>query len=135
MSAFKTALLLAAAIAPGALFAEDEPAAPDRWTVLAAPYLWAAALDGNAKVAGVQADVDVSFTDTLEDLSFSGMAIVEARKGRFGFAFNPLFVRTNSDARTGSLDAKNRPTSPPPDSAPSTGWPSGRSAARTVATR
>jgi hypothetical protein len=36
------------------------------------------------------------------------MAMVEARKGRLGFAFNPLFVRTNSDARTGRLDAKNK---------------------------
>ena len=66
-----------------------------------APYLWAARLDGDAKVSGVEADVDVSFKDTLEDLSFAGMAIVEARKGRFGFAVNPLFVRTESDARAG----------------------------------
>lgn len=35
------------------------------------------------------------------------MAVVEARKGRYGFAFNALFVRTNSDARTGPFDAKN----------------------------
>jgi hypothetical protein len=103
------ALLLAAAMAPGTALAQGEPAsAPDRWSVLVAPYLWAAALDGNAKVAGIKADVDVSFKDTLEDLGFAGMAIVEARKGRLGFAFNPLFVRTNSDARTGPLDAKNK---------------------------
>jgi hypothetical protein len=97
------ALLLGSAAAS----AQEPTTAPDQWSVLVAPYLWAAALDGNAKVRGIEADVDVSFQDTLEDLSFAGMAIVEARKGRFGFAFNPLFVRTNSDARTGPLDAKN----------------------------
>lgn len=80
---------------------------PDKWTVLAAPYLWGAALDGDAKVRGIEADVDVSFKDTLEDLSFAGMAVVEARKGRFGFAFNPLFVRTNADGGNGPLDLEN----------------------------
>jgi hypothetical protein len=87
--------------------AQEPTTAPEKWSVLVAPYLWAAALDGNAKVRGIEADVDVSFKDTLEDLGFAGMAVVEARKGRYGFAFNPLFVRTNSDARTGPFDAKN----------------------------
>jgi hypothetical protein len=85
--------------------AQDDAAAG--WDVMVAPYLWAARLDGDAKVRGIEADVDVSFQDTLEDLGIAGMAIVEARKGRFGFVFNPLYVRTNSDARTGPLDAKN----------------------------
>lgn len=107
MRVTKIALLFAAVMTSGAAGAEEQ-AAPERWSVLAAPYLWAAQLDGNAKVAGIKADVDVSFKDTLEDLGFAGMAIIEARKGRFGFAFNPLFVRTNSDARTGPLDAKNK---------------------------
>ena len=35
------------------------------------------------------------------------MALIEARKGRFGFAVNPLFVRTESDARAGPLEADN----------------------------
>jgi hypothetical protein len=79
----------------------------DQWTVSVVPYLWAASLDGDAKVRGIEADVEVSFQDTLEDLSLAGMAIVEARKGRFGFAVNPLFVRTESDARGGPLEADN----------------------------
>jgi hypothetical protein len=52
--------------------------------VLAAPYLWAAALNGSAKVAEIEADVDVSFKDRLADLSFSGMAVLEASEKRFG---------------------------------------------------
>jgi hypothetical protein len=87
----------------------EEAGAPStrRWDVTAAPYLWAARLDGDAEVRGIEADVDVSFQDTLENLGIAGMAIVEARQGRFGFAFNPLYVRTNADARTGPLDARN----------------------------
>lgn len=99
------ALLAGASVVPAPAHAQPagEPAS-DRWSVTVAPYLWAARLDGDAKVRGIEADVDVSFQDTLEDLSFAGMAIVEARKGRFGFAVNPLFVRTESDASAGPLD-------------------------------
>ncbi|MGD9507596.1 MAG: hypothetical protein AB7I59_00865 [Geminicoccaceae bacterium] len=99
-------LLVATSLAAPAV--ADEPSAPaDRWTVTAAPYLWAARLDGDAKVGGIEADVDVSFQDTLENLRVAGMVLVEARKGRFGFAVNPLFVRTESDARSGPLEADN----------------------------
>jgi hypothetical protein len=91
----------------GSAVAAQEAGHAERWTITAAPYLWAARLDGNAKVRGIKADVDVSFKDTLENLGVAGMALVEARKGRFGFAVNPLFVRTESDARAGPLEADN----------------------------
>jgi hypothetical protein len=99
----------------GAFLATEGPAAADdaamptadRWTISVAPYVWAARLDGNAKVKGIEADVDVSFKDSLENLNIAGMAIVEARRGRFGFAVNPFFVRTESDARSGPLEADN----------------------------
>jgi hypothetical protein len=104
--ALVVALLAGASAAPAHAQHAGEPA-PDRWSVTVAPYLWAARLDGDAKIRGIEADVDVSFKDTLEDLSVTGMALVEARKGRFGFAVNPLFVRTESDARSGPLEADN----------------------------
>ena len=91
---------------PRATAAPDAPEA-ERWTVTAAPYLWAARLDGDARVGRIKADVDVSFKDTLENLGVAGMVLVEARKGRFGFAVNPLFVRTESDTRSGPLEADN----------------------------
>ena len=104
LSSVTAALVSAAA---GSAWAQETPAATDKWSVTVAPYLWAARLDGHAKVGGIKADVDVSFKDTLEDLSVAGMALVEARKGRFGFAVNPLFVRTESNARSGPLEADN----------------------------
>jgi hypothetical protein len=33
------------------------------------------------------------------------MVLIEARKGRFGFAVNPLFVRTESNTHSGPLEA------------------------------
>jgi hypothetical protein len=74
------------------------------WDISVAPYLWAARLDGDAKVQGIEADVDISFKDTLENLSIAGMAIIEARRGSFGFALNPLLVRTKDDSGSGRLE-------------------------------
>jgi hypothetical protein len=100
-----TAALWAALLAGAASAGAYEPAV-GRWDVSVAPYLWAARLDGDAKVAGVEADVDVGFEDTLEDLQIAGMAIIEARRDRFGFAVNPLFVRTKDDGGSGPLETE-----------------------------
>jgi hypothetical protein len=107
MPSFKRLAFAAAAMGGvGSAWAQEPPAATaDKWSVTAAPYLWAAQLDGDAKVRGIKADVDVSFKDTLENLGVAGMALIEARKGRLGFAVNPLFVRTESDAGSGPLEA------------------------------
>jgi hypothetical protein len=76
----------------------------DRWTVSLAPYLWLASMDGDAAVGGVQADVDVPFSDLLEDLSGGAMMLVDVEKGRFGVGVNGLFVRVSSDAEVGPID-------------------------------
>lgn len=99
--------MLTALIAAPARAQSPEASTPERWSVTVAPYLWAARLDGNAKVRGIKADVDVSFKDTLEDLGVAGMMVVEARQGRFGFGINPLFVRTKSNTNSGPLEADN----------------------------
>ena len=42
--------------------AEEKPA-ESAWEFHVAPYLWAIAMDGNVTVKGVEADVDLSFSD------------------------------------------------------------------------
>ncbi|HSC29288.1 MAG TPA: hypothetical protein VLD67_18575, partial [Vicinamibacterales bacterium] len=76
----------------------------DRWTFAVAPYLWAISLDGNAEVAGVEADVDVPFRDAVKDLSFGAMLLVDARRGRFGIGVNGVFVRTSPDDEVGPIE-------------------------------
>jgi hypothetical protein len=75
----------------------------DRWTVTVAPYLWLTALDGNATVAGIKSDVDVSPSDLLKDLSFGAMMGVDVQKGRFGVGFNGLFARVTPDDKVGDV--------------------------------
>lgn len=76
----------------------------DRWSFELAPYLWMISLDGNAKVAGIKADVDVPFKDSIKDLSFGGMLLGTARKGRFGFSVNGVYTRVSPDSSVGNVD-------------------------------
>jgi hypothetical protein len=46
-------------------------------------YLWAAGLDGRLGARDLEADVDVSFSDILEDLEFGAMGAYAATKGRW----------------------------------------------------
>jgi hypothetical protein len=83
--------------------ATDVPPA-DRWTFLVAPYLWAISLDGNAGVRGLDADVDVPFSDAVKDLSVGAMLLVDARRGRFGIGVNGVFTRVSPDDEVGATE-------------------------------
>jgi hypothetical protein len=76
----------------------------DRWTFVVAPYLWAISLDGDAEVKGVETDVDVPFSDAVKDLSFGGMLLVDARRGRFGIAANGVFTRVSPNEEVGPIE-------------------------------
>lgn len=105
-AAAATATLLLSAYAGGVRAQEASTDLPpaDRWTFTVAPYLWAISLDGNAKVKGQKADVDVPFSDAVKDLSFGAMLLVDARRGRFGVAANGVFTRTSPDDEVGPLE-------------------------------
>ena len=98
------ALALLAGTIPAAAQSTDAPATGDRWTFVVAPYLWGISLDGKAKVKGVEADVDVPFSDAVKDLSLGAMLLVDARKGRFGIAANGVFTRVSPDDEVGPLE-------------------------------
>jgi hypothetical protein len=76
----------------------------DRWTVTLAPYLWAASMDGNAAVGGIEADVDVPFSDLLKDLSGGAMLLLDVERGRFGVGANGLWARVSPDSEVGPID-------------------------------
>lgn len=100
------ALALLAGTSPAAAQSTDAPTTDDRWLFRVAPYLWATSLDGNATVAGIESDVDVSFGDILEDLSIAGMLLVDVQKGRFGVAVNGVFARVSPDNDVGGIRIK-----------------------------
>lgn len=85
-----------------------EPADAERWQVGATAYLWAASLDGDASLAGVDVNVDVPFSDVLEDLSVGMMGTVVARRGAYGFYVSPFFTRVAATASTPIGDVRTR---------------------------
>jgi hypothetical protein len=86
-------LLAGAASAQEAAKATPE----DRWVVSVTAYAWAPSVEGHSSVGGRRADVDMPFSDLLEDFAFGAMGTVAARRGPFGFYLNPFFARTRSD--------------------------------------
>jgi hypothetical protein len=74
-----------------------QEAAGDPWRVTVAPYVWATALDGHATVAGIKSDVDVSFSDILDNLAGAAMMLVDFEKGRFGVGVNGVYARLSPE--------------------------------------
>lgn len=103
-AAAATLLALCASPAVGQGAGGDSAPRPDGWTLTVAPYLWAAGLEGDVTLGGVEGEVDQDFDDILDDLVVGAMAVVDVRKDRFGVAVNGFFVRTQTDDDLGPLE-------------------------------
>ena len=79
-----------AAFAPS-VTAEEKPA-ESNWEFHVAPYLWAISMNGNATLKGLEADVDLSFSDIWDELNFAFMVEYEARKGNWGLWGNTIYA-------------------------------------------
>ena len=95
-----------------AAYAEEAPAS-EGWRFSVSPYLWAAGLSGEAGTLRPlpPAEVDLSFSDILDDLRFAGMVAGSARKGRFGLAADIQYVETRSDGDLRPFYGSTRVTS------------------------
>ncbi|AXI55019.1 hypothetical protein C1J05_11410 [Sulfitobacter sp. JL08] len=73
--------------------AQDAPER-DSWKFTVAPYLWGASLSGTAAtIPGLPpVDVDASFSDILDNLSFAGMIVGNAQKGRWGVTADLQYI-------------------------------------------
>jgi hypothetical protein len=74
------------ALPAGALVGPEDPW---KWTV--AVYAWMFGLNGTTSVRGLDANVDVAFSDLLDYLDFAAMGHVELWKGEWGFMFDGLY--------------------------------------------
>ena len=76
---------------------------PERsgWNLAIAPYFWAAGISGDVGVRNVSTNVDESFSDILQHLTFGGMLLSEARNDRLAFFFAPLYVRLGDRSNPG----------------------------------
>jgi len=90
------------------------------WQYEFTPYLLAAGMDGTVGVRGYETDIDVSFSDLLDHLDMGFMGIFEARRGRWFFGLEGVYMKLEEEnartvtgpggriSRTGSLDVTNK---------------------------
>lgn len=72
---------------------ENTGAEEDEWITWVTPYLWGLSLDGDAQVGDKKGDVDISFSEILDDINIGAMGFIDARKGRVGYFINPIYSR------------------------------------------
>lgn len=95
-SGFRNILLLVILALTGSVNASDD------WSYTVTPYLWITGQEG--KVATLPpappADLDISFSDVIDNLDIALMGLAEARKGRFGIFSELFYVGISADAAT-----------------------------------
>ena len=64
------------------------------------PYIWAAALEGEAAVDGVAVPVDVPFEQTWENLDGALLLNAEAQRGRWGVMLDGVWLKISDSSGT-----------------------------------
>lgn len=75
----------------------------EEWQFQLTPYLWATALDGKTgtNTPPSSADVDVSFSDIMDNLDMALLLNFQARKGQWGLAIDTVYMNTSTDENVG----------------------------------
>ena len=100
-------VLLAAAvvilIAPQAMAQSSSNA----WQFAVAPYLWAAGMDGTMTIADQEQDIDVPFSDIIENLDLAFMGHFDMRNDRWVLSSDLIFVdlEDSEDLTNGTVTA------------------------------
>jgi len=71
--------------------ADTDKSQSDDWVVWAAPYLWGLSMDGEAQVGEAKGNVDVGFSDILDDINVGVMGFIDGRKNKLGYFINPIY--------------------------------------------
>lgn len=81
------------------------------WSFSITPYLWAVSMDSKVTVGDYSASSSMSFSDIMKDLQVGGLMHMEARKGRFGFFADPIYLKMRQDT---TFQRAYSGTAPPP---------------------
>jgi len=100
--ALATALMFGAAPTS----AQSGSTSANTWSYEFTPYLWGAAMKGDVQAGSLPTTTtDMSFSDVLDVLDFGLMGAFEARKGRWGFFADGIYMKVSDSAtvsRTGA---------------------------------
>jgi hypothetical protein len=64
------------------------------WKFSVGAYLWGSSIKGTTRAGD---DIDVGFSDILDDLEMAAMGIVEVRKGKWGLVSDIIYIRMAQD--------------------------------------
>ncbi len=89
------AAVLVLGLAGGQARAQDgaRKASDDAWTVLWPIYLWASGIEGRVGVGGNVIEVDISFSDVVENLDGALFLPLELRKGRWAAVLEVIAIK------------------------------------------
>jgi hypothetical protein len=80
--------------------AADLAPAPDtnEWHFTLAPYAWAAGLNGDVGLFGfAPVDIDIPFSDIIQNLDFAAMGVGEAHNGTWGVFVDLNYINLSAD--------------------------------------
>lgn len=102
-------LFILFAIPSGALAAQ-EAAQDDGWKFTFSPYFWGVSMNGKSTVGQNQSDVDISFSDILDNLNMAVMGDLRLEKGHWAIQSNFLWAELEADKAVGPLNINVEPT-------------------------
>jgi hypothetical protein len=86
-------LIVSVSFWPGTASAQES----DGWKFRITPYLWMLSLDGTTAALGNDVEVDLSFSDILDNLNIALSANMELSKGQFFVVFDPMYAQIEAD--------------------------------------
>jgi hypothetical protein len=82
------------------------PLHAEEWKHELAPYVWGSAMEGTTGIGGVTADVDLSFSDILDNLEMGFMGMYRGTRDRFSITVDTIFMGLGATERSRNGAAK-----------------------------
>jgi hypothetical protein len=70
----------------------------DQWDWKIAPYLWGINMDGDLSIGPIDQDIDVSFSDILDNMEIAAQVYAELGKSNHSVHFDYTYLRLRPDA-------------------------------------
>ena len=83
----------------GLVFLVSPPLHAAEWKHELAPYLWGAAMDGTSGVGNVVADVDIGFSDVLDNLELGFMGVYRASRDEYSVTVDTVYMGLGATER------------------------------------
>jgi hypothetical protein len=102
----ESAVVARTEVTPEGIGAAPTQAPSDGWVHSVALYLLAAGLDGTVTAKGVEAEIDASFSDILEDLEMGAMVAYRGESERYALTLDTIYMGLGAQGDIGPSTAE-----------------------------